>query len=211
MTDTVEEELLDVVTDTVEEELLDVVTDMVAGAMASCFSVACMPARLCLKSLKSFLVIAIQSTMGELLPRSKWQRPWVLVVDSCGRSKGVHNNIVILVRESISCQLRESKDIQNNLDSSSCQGLGQWAILSLLENHHYHVFQHSLSIMRRAHTLSHRQHGSAVKLSLYLKNSGVWAFSIPRKLSPPIQSVDQWCWPIAVSSALSFGCKPRVE
>ncbi len=87
VTDTVDEELSevvmdmvtgepsDVMTDTVEEELLDVVTDMVAGAMASCFSVACMPARLCLKSLKSFLVIAIQSTMGELLPRSKWQRP----------------------------------------------------------------------------------------------------------------------------------------
>jgi len=89
MTDMVEEELLDAMTDTIGEDLLDFMTDtvtgglpdaltdtieggllgimmyMVAGAMSSCFSVSCMPAQLHLKLSKSFLVIAIQFTMGE--------------------------------------------------------------------------------------------------------------------------------------------------
>jgi len=47
------------------EKLSEVVTDMVEGAMASSISVACMPAHLHLTSSKSFLVTAVQSTMGE--------------------------------------------------------------------------------------------------------------------------------------------------
>ena len=74
--DTIGEDLLDIMTNMVEGELLDVETDtedkefltgMVAGAMVSSHSEARKPAWLRLKSLKSFLVIAIVSLMGEPL------------------------------------------------------------------------------------------------------------------------------------------------
>ena len=63
--DSMEEELLDVTMDTVEGGLFGIMTGTVAGAMVSSHSEARKPARLCLKSLKFFLVIILQSTMGE--------------------------------------------------------------------------------------------------------------------------------------------------
>jgi len=67
VTDAIEEGLLDVATDTIEGGFLGVTTGMVAGAMVLTHSEARKPARLCLKSSKSFLVIVIQSTIGEPL------------------------------------------------------------------------------------------------------------------------------------------------
>ncbi len=65
VTNAIEEGLLGVVTDTVERGFLGVTTGMVAGAMVLTHSEARKPARLCLKSSKSFLVIFIQSMIGE--------------------------------------------------------------------------------------------------------------------------------------------------
>ena len=70
MTDTATGGLTDVMIDTVDEELLGRATGMVAGAMVSYHSEARKPAQLRLKSSKSFLVIVIQSTMGE--PSAPW-------------------------------------------------------------------------------------------------------------------------------------------
>jgi len=65
MTDTATGGLTDVMTDTIDKELLGRTIGTVAGAVISYHSEAHKPARLCLKSSKSFLVIVIQSAIGE--------------------------------------------------------------------------------------------------------------------------------------------------
>jgi len=120
------------------------------------------------------------------LPDSNWQRSWcsqhMLMTNRNGFSQ-YHP-----LTGDIPCWLVENEDIHNLIDIPCLEGLGKWTIHKLLENHSHHMFQHSLAIRKRISSPSHHHHFCSQLLNL--KNSGFKAFSIPRKLRSPIQSVD---------------------
>ncbi len=141
---------------------MEIVTGMVARAMVSSISVACIHAQLHLKSSKSSLVITVQSTMGEpsarqelakilsVLSRFLWPIARGFSVPSSNRK----------VRASLSCWLRARTPIPPLI-----QSLGKHSILGLLEDNCHHMIQHCLPISRRTCTPS-CHHGSADKLLL---------------------------------------------